>query len=87
MAIGLTTSRTCQDVSSRSFYHSNPFTFFLDFQNKFSAIHQEHSVSNSRELKSKVILSSAHLLSDSAPSSTLYLCHRYQTDCYDHPEG
>ena len=41
--------------------------FFLDFQNKFSAVHQEFSISKSRELKSEVTLSSTHLLSDSAP--------------------
>lgn len=38
---------------------------FSDFQNKFSVIHQEFSVSKSRELKSEVTLSPVHLLSDS----------------------
>jgi len=65
MAIGLTTLRACRDVSRCFFYHGNPFTFFLDFQNKFAVIHQEYSVNKSRELKSEGTLSSVHLLSDS----------------------
>lgn len=66
MAIDLMTMTTCQDVSGRS-SHGNLFTFLLDFQNKFSAIHQEYSVNKSRELKSKAAQLSIYHVSDSTP--------------------